>query len=386
MSIVLESSQLTQSSMDTRVSIFTRVFPTPKFLSPPAVGIDVSDTSIKWLAFTVVGNKYRIGSYGDQDLSRGILAHGVIEDKEGFVEALTVLKKHLGGITSVHAALPEEAAYVFSMHIPRDTTRDQAMRLIEFEFEGRVPIPVSDAVYDYDIIEENDGSSGMEIGVTVFPRDLSENYAIAFQEAGLKLLSLEVEASSIGRSISTGYTNEPMTLVVDFGRGRTGFTVLKRGVPIFTSTVEIGGDSVTAAVEKELSLTGAAAERFKNDEGLMAKAGPKSPGVEAIIGTASALAGEVVRHYNYWDTRRNERGERVTPVGRVVLVGGSANLRGLADYISARVQAPVDIGNIWQGIFSFDEYVPPISRRLSLEYATAVGLALRGFKVGSKGK
>ncbi len=169
-----------------------------------------------------------------------------------------------------------------------------------------------------------------------------------------------------------------MTLVADFGRARTGFAVLKHSIPIFTSTVEIGGDSITRAVEKELSLTGGAIEEFKNEQGLLAASGPKSAGVEAIIGTASALAGEVVRHYNYWDTRRNERGERMTPVGRVVLVGGSSNLRGLPDYIAGRVQAPVSLGDIWQRVTSFDDYIPPIDNRVSLEYATAVGLALRG--------
>jgi type IV pilus assembly protein PilM len=376
MSAALDSVDMHKKSS----GLFARAFPTPKFLAPSTAGIDVSDSSIKWLSFTQAGGGYHIGAYGDLNLSEGVLSRGVIEDMTGFVAALAALKKRLGGITWVHAALPEEAAYVFSMSVPQDTSREQTMQLIEFEFEGRVPIPISEAVYDFDVIEAHDDGTGIEIGVTVFPRAFSESYAEAFAHAGFTLLSLEVEASSIGRAVSTGRMDEPVTLVVDFGRGRTGFAVLKRGVPIFTSTVEIGGDSVTAAVEKELSLSGEAAERFKNDEGLLVKSGTKSPGFEAIIGTASALAGEVLRHYNYWDTRRNERGERVTPVGRVILVGGSANLRGLADYISARVQARVEIGDIWQDAFSYDEYIPPIGRRLSLEYATAAGLALRGLK------
>ena len=358
--------------------MFARAFPTPQFLVPPAAGVDVSDTSIKWIAFTPDKNGYRIRSYGDQKLAEGIVTRGIIEDMDGFVAALVELKKKLGGIVCVHAALPEEAAYVFSMHVPHGTSREQTMRLIEFEFEGRVPIPPSAASYDFDVIEEREGDGSEEIGVTVFPRELAESYAQAFIRAGFALLSLEVEASSIGRAISSGLPNEPVMLVVDFGRARTGFSVLKRGVPIFTSTVEIGGDAITRAVEKELSLSGDAVETFKNEQGLLASAGQKSTGIEAVIGTASALAGEVVRHYNYWDTRRNERGERVTPVGCVVLVGGSSNLCGLADYIAGRVQAPVYLGDIWKRIFSFDDYIPPIGIRLSLEYATAAGLALRG--------
>jgi type IV pilus assembly protein PilM len=360
--------------------MFARAFPTPRFLLPPAAGVDVSDTSIKWLALSPDTKGYRVLSYGDKDLAPGIVVRGIIQDADAFVAALLGLKKSLGGISCVHAALPEEAAYVFSIDVPQGTSREQAMRMIEFEFEGRVPIPAAAAVYDFDVIEERGENGSQEIGVTVFPRDLSQSYTQAFSRAGFTVLSLEVEASSIGRAVSSGLPDEPVTLVVDFGRGRTGFAVLKHGIPIFTSTVEIGGDSITNAVGKELSLSGTALEVFKNEQGLLATGDSKSAGIEAIIGTASALAGEVVRHYNYWDTRRDERGERVTPVGRVVLVGGSANLRGLADYISGRVQAPVVIGNIWQRILSFEDYIPPIDSRTSLEYATAAGLALRGLQ------
>ena len=372
------SSTTAEDQRRPSVGIVGRAFPTPKFLAPPAAGIDVSDTSIKWLALESDATGCRIHSYGDQKLPDGIVVRGLIKDADAFVAALADLKKRLGGIVSVHAALPEEAAYVFSMQVPHGTSREQTLRLIEFEFEGRVPIPPSAAVYDFDVIGDDEENGNQEIGVTVFPRDLCESYASGFTQAGFSLLSLEVEASSIGRAVSTGRADEPVALVVDFGRARSGFAVLKHGVPIFTSTVEIGGDAVTRAVEKELGLSGRDVETFKNEQGLKAAASGKSPGSEAIIGTASALADEILRHYNYWDTRRNEHGERVTPVGRVVLVGGSSNLCGLADYVAGRVQANVVLGDIWHRMFSFDDYIPPIDSHLSLEYATAAGLALRG--------
>ncbi len=67
----------------------------------------------------------------------------------------------------------------------------------------------------------------------------------------------------------------------------------------------------------------------------------------------------------------------MTPVGKIVLVGGSANVHGLPEYIAARVQAPVVRGNIWRHICRFDDYIPPIDRRMSLKFATAAGSALR---------
>lgn len=357
---------------------FARAFPTPRFLLPLSAGVDISDASVKWLAFDPGHAAARILSYGEELIDPDIVSHGTIVDEHAFTAVLSALKRKLGGITRVHAAFPEDVAYVFSLSVPKGSTRDQALRMIEFEFEGRVPIPASAAVYDFDIIDDSGPEETMEIGVTVFPRDLAESYARCFSEAGLTLCSLEVDAGSIGRAISTGEHTEPVTLVVDFGRTRTGFAILKRGIPIFTSAVEIGGDTITQTLQKELKLSGPAIEDFKNEQGLLAQGGPKSAGVEAIAGTASALSAEILRHYNYWDTRRNEHGERVSPVGKIVLVGGSANLRGLCDYVAGRVQAPVVFGDVWQHAFSFDDYLPPIDRRQSLAYATAAGLALRG--------
>ena len=360
----------------------------PRALLPRAAGFDISDASIKWLVLDGEPKSMRIHSYGQELLEEGVVVNGVVKDPSRLADALIRSKGSLKGIDCAHAALPEEAAYVFSMHVPEDSSHEQILRMIEFELEGRVPIAPAAAVYDFNVILRSAGG-GEEIGVAVFPRELAEAYVGAFSAAGIRLLSLEVEAGSIARAVSSGREDEPTTLLVDFGRARTGFAVLKRGIPIFTSTVSVGGEVMTRAVMQELSLSAEEAEVFKDNKGLLVdradKRAEKAPGIEALSSAASALADEVVRHYHYWDTRRDEHGERMTPIARVFLVGGTSNLRGLADYIAARVQAPTVRPDIWQNVCSFDEYIPPIDRPTSLQFATAVGLALRGLPARAGG-
>lgn len=347
---------------------------------PPAAGVDISDSSVKWLTLVPADRGLRVQSYGDIPIKSGIVINGIVHNVAALAEVLKTVGAQLKGITCAHAALPEEAAYVFSMQVPRGTPRSQVLSMIEFEFEGRVPIPPSAAVYDYSTISE--GDDGMdEISVVVFPNDIAQAYVDAFAGAGITLLSLEVEARSIARAVSSSHVDEPIMLLVDFGRARTGFAVVKRGVPIFTSTVDVGGDLIDRVLIEKLMMSHAEAERFKNDEGLFAVQKERSSQMQAVTGAAAALADEVARHYHYWDTRRNERGERMTPVGQVVLVGGNSNLRGLVDYISGRVQAKTCRGNIWRHVASFEDYIPPIDKHYSLQYATAVGLALRSFNV-----
>ena len=358
-----------------------RAFPTPVLLAPPAAGIDISDASIKWLLLKPAPTGLRVVSYGEEALEDGVVVSGIVKDVAALGDALHEVKKKIGGIHFAHAALPEEAAYVFEMHVPEGTSREQTLRLIEFEFEARVPITPEAAVFDFDVIERHDTGAGEEIGVAVFPRELAESYVSAFNAAGITLLSLELEARSIARAISSPDVADPITLLVDFGRARSGFAVLKNGIPIFTSTVEVGGDSINRALKEKLSLSFEDAIVFRNTQGLVPEEGAQSAGLDAVAGVASALSDEITRHYHYWDTRRNEHGDRMTPVWRVVVVGGSANLRGLTDYIAGRVQAPSLLGNIWGRVCDFNTYIPPIDRRTSLQYATAMGLALRSHVV-----
>jgi type IV pilus assembly protein PilM len=358
--------------------VLSRAFPTPKLLAPNSVGVDISDASIKWILLEQKGGIRKVEAWGQEGLEEGIVVAGAIRDPARLCEALREMKKKLPRIQCAHAALPEEAAFVFDMNVPNGSSRAQILNIIEFELEARVPIPPSAAVYDFDIIPA-DRDAQQEIGVVVFPRDLAASYAEAFESAGLTLLSLELEARSISRAILPSASMGAITLLVDFGLKRTGFAVLKHGIPIFTSTVEVGGEMITKALSEKLGLSKEQIEAWKNDQGLLPVEGPRSPGLEAVSGAASSLGSEVARHYNYWDTRRNGSGDRVTPVSRVLLVGGSANLKGLGDYIAGRVQAPVERPDVWKNACSFDQYVPPIDRHASLQYATAIGLALRAF-------
>ncbi|MBI5645210.1 pilus assembly protein PilM [Candidatus Kaiserbacteria bacterium] len=371
-------SLLSLGSLRGVMRAIVQAFPVPKILIPPTAGIDISDASIKWLIFAQAPLGLRVQSFGEVLLPPGAVESGIIRNGEALAAVLAQVRRDMHGVSAAHAALPEEAAYVFSMSIPPKTPHDQVLRMIEFEFEGRVPIPPSAAVYDYTVMHAQEDEH-TEISVVVFPRDVASAYVEAFNAAGITLLSLEIEARSIARAVSSNDATEPMTLLVDFGRARTGFAVIREGTPIFTSTVEVGGDFMTRSLTEKMAMSPEDVEKFKNDQGLVPLANRDSSLVEALLGTASTLADEVARHYHYWDTRRNEHGERMTPLGQIILVGGNANLRGLSDYIAGRVQATAVRGNVWRNVAPFDAYIPPITRNTSMQYATAIGLALRNF-------
>ena len=175
-----------------RHGLLARWFPTPRLLSRVGAGVDISDSSIKWVELRGAESGWEVGAYGSTPLAPGVVVEGVVRDTAQLAAALSSLRTSIGGVKSVHASLPEEAGYVFSMTVPDEKEREQALHMIEFELEGRVPLKVDQAVYDYDMVGPTE--RGVEIGVTVFPRTLITGYEEAFAEAGIELRSLEVEA------------------------------------------------------------------------------------------------------------------------------------------------------------------------------------------------
>ena len=68
-------------------------------------------------------------------------------------------------------------------------------------------------------------------------------------------------------------------------------------------------------------------------------------------------------------------------IGKVVLSGGGANLRGFSRFLSEKLEREVLLGNPWVNILGTSlQELPPLSFGESLKYAAALGLALRGVK------
>lgn len=354
------------------IKTLRRIFPAPTFLSLRAAGVDISDTSIKWIVLHTTNDTIRVSSYGEIPINAGIVENGAVRDIAGLGTVLKQLKKAIHPITHVHLSLPEESVYVFSMKAPHASSRDQIKTMIEFEFENRVPLSVDESVYDFDIINDGSGDQGLELVVTAFPRDIASNYASACEQAGLTALSFENELLSTAWATIDETFQEGGTLLIDFGGSRTGIACVRGRIPLFTATIPVGSGQMTEALVSSLGITDNLADIFKDNQGLISSS--DSAGYKALVPIAETLASQVERYFRLWGS---ERDSTVSFIRRVVLVGGGANVRGLPEYLSQKIRIPVVRGNIWSQIASFDEYIPPIEYDESLQYATAIGLALR---------
>lgn len=351
-------------------SLFSRIFPTPAYLRFPAVGFDISDQSIKIAELKQTSRGVVLKQYGRITLAPGIIKEGKVMDSKRFVNVLQEAKKKFD-LSFIRASLPEEQVYLFTEEIPQVDTKE-IRQTIELSLEQHIPIPSRDTVFDYDIVSVAEKS--LIVQVIAMHSETISKYLALFEEAGIKVLSFELEAQSVARVVAPK-TDEGTYMVLDIGETSTGMCIVSRGRVWSTVSLDTSGDMLTKAIEEKLGVPHDQAESVKQTVGLFPDAG-NTLVRDVLLGPMAALRDELNTRLVFWHTHKNDD---VIPHGKVehvYLCGGNANMKGLPEYLSQTLHLPVSLAKLWEVIPRPDHYIPDMEQNESLSYATALGLAL----------
>ncbi len=358
------------------LSFVRTVLPPPRYLTLPSVGVDISDTSMKYVALsgsTRPGAAQALRLWGDIDIPAGVLSRGEVNDVAKLTEVLREFKGRTGA-DFVRVSLPEERAYLFETQIKRDVPTGEIRSTLEFRLEENVPIPSREVFFDYEVLPHHENERAVQVVVAAYARDTILKYHEASLAAGLTPLSFAVEAQAMANAVVK--TGTPGTvMIVDFGKTRTGVGIVMDGTLMYTSTIDIGGGNPSQAMRKVLGerpeeeLT-----QIKNTQGLV-RTIDDSRVYDALISTVSVIRDEVAARMEYWHSKETPHPAR--RISRILLCGGSVNLKGLPEYFSETLGVSCERGNVWTNVAPFTDELPPIERRFSYGFATAIGLALQ---------
>lgn len=350
--------------------LFSRLFPPPKYLALPASGLDLSDRSLKFVTLERGGEGLRLVHFGEKAIPLDVLQSGQIKNQAALIEILQRAKNEWH-LEQVVMALPEERAYVVRVNLPNVAVGEER-ESIELQLEENVPLPAAEMVFDYERLS----SKHAAVIVSAFPRQFVAEYEAVLAKAGLRPLALEVEAQAVARAVVPA-NHSKTVLVIDFGKTRTSFFIVRAGQVLFTSTsAQLGGDIMTRAIEKNLNLTADQAETLKLQQGLLA--GPEQEELAmALVPALSVLRDEILKLGDYWEQHLTNSGTGEGKIAQIMLCGGEAVLPGLADYLTGQLPLPVALANVWVNVIDINQKVPALDFHQSLRYATAIGLALR---------
>lgn len=359
------------------LSALSRFLPPPAYITMPCVGVDISDASLKYVSFkpNMHGSSVReLEQWGDITIPSGVVERGTVLDPKKLVAVLKEFKDKTKA-EYIRVSLPEERAYLFETEVKKNMPMKEVKGLLEFRLEENVPIPSREVLFDYSILPIRPNSNTASISVVAYARETIQTYYDACIEANLRPLTFEVEAQAMARAmIPTDIKGS--TMIVDFGKTRTGIGIVTEGTLLYTSTIDIGGEQLSQVLRKVLGNDIAESEltKIKNTKGLLREV-ESSDVRDALISTVSVIKDELATRMQYWHMRNGIDNNR--KIGSIILCGGSSNLKGLPEYITETTGVPAFRGNVWENTFSLDDTVPPIDLRHSYGYAVAIGLALK---------
>lgn len=374
-------------------------------LKPEAFGLDISDLSLRIIRLKKKKGGLSLASFGEAEIPAGIIEGGEIKDENSLSkiirEAVNKVKGKKLKTKYVIAALPEEKSFLQVIQLPK-MTGEELKKAIRFEAENYIPLPIEEVYLDFQIVQPlYNHLDHLDVLIAALPKKTIDPYLSSIKKAGLIPTVLEIESQAISRAlVKNGVSPFPL-LLIDLGAVRTSFIIFSGYSLHFTFSMTVSSRNFTESISKTLDINLLKAEKLKQKYGLETREKiilrKKLKGIEfekeitedkrifnALIPPIIDLIEQIKKYLNYYRTHTEH--EHLSPkenrlVKKILLCGGGANLKGLADILSLELKIPVVIGNPWINILPEPlQETPELPYQRSLSYTTALGLALRGVK------
>ncbi len=347
---------------------FLEFFPVPKYLDFPSMGLDICSHSVRFVEIIPTRDGLRLGRH----FKRSVQPFENEGQDEAMIKTLTDIQKEYN-IRMAHISLPEEKSYFLKFRLPY-MRKSEIRESVELQLEEHIPYSPDELVFDYSVISEVSGVGGyIDISVAVLPKTVVESYERIMDLSGITPLSFEVEAESMARSLVPKDYDGTM-MIVRVGRTTSVLSIVSRGVVWFGYTMKMGGDFFTRAIMDNMNLSEDDANKLKFSKGLL-----RTPENQELLfclaPSISSLRDEIIKHYWYWNAHKSPGNEK--DISKILLCGSQASIPGISEYLSSSLGISVDIGNPWVNLFLFKDEIPDMQLNKSLEFSTAIGLALK---------
>lgn len=344
---------------------------TPLFyVDKPVFGFDLGFNSIKVMQIDTSGKHHEVLGYGYTNFDSKAVKNGVIVDPEEIAkETYDLIDKRLIGTIDtkrVSAAIPASRSFNRVLSLPMMQKSD-IREAIQLEAEQYIPIPPDELYIDFQVVEA-DKEKGMEVLIVAAPRDVVDSHVTLFDMLGLETAVLETSINASTRLVMHAERTDLPTLIIDFGSISTDLSIFDTVLRV-TGTVGEGGDTLTKDIAKELNVTPRQAQVIKTKYGLSPGKRQKEiqKATEPMLNKMVAEIKKMVRFYQ-------ERSGDNKKLEQVIILGGGANMPGMAEYLTDKIRLPTRACDPWMNL-SFGDLQPPHELEKTL-YATASGLAL----------
>jgi len=327
------------------------------------VGLDIGSSSVKAVQIGYEGDKVlleKIGFSGidfigkDRDISLQHAIHDIWYGQK--------IKTNKVGIS--FSGKKVIARYI---ELPYMEKKDLKQAL-PFEIQASIPYPLDEVVLTFQVVGEDERNKKIRILYAVSLLSEIDKIRNLLAQLKLEVVFIDLDMTSLERAYRFNYSDlQEDILMVNIGANTTNFNFLHNGASLFARDIEWGGNVLTHALQKSLSLTFEEAEDIKKKSNLIDIDGSEKFNPNSYIDEPlKHLVKEVnltIRHcmFNY----------QVSMPNCIYISGGGALLKNLDKYLEQSLDVPVKIFNPFKKIGQINTEIP------ATVFTTSLSLALR---------
>jgi type IV pilus assembly protein PilM len=343
------------------------------------IGLDIGTNSVKLVQLAQKKGGYALKKFHMAPLAPEAIVDGAVMDSGSIIE---VVREMIASnkVKGKRAAISISGYSVIIKKISINyMSEDELAESIEWEAAQYIPFDIEDVNIDFQILDENtENPEQMNVLLVAAKKDIINDYETLMLESGLEAAVIDVDSFALETMYENNYENiqNEVVALINIGSSMMNFNIMKDGMSALTRDVSMGGKQTTEEIQKQFGLQYEEAEELK--------VGPEENwanynDLNLLVKTASDnFASEIQRSLDFFYANYPE-----DRVDRIVLCGGVAKTKGLAELIEERLSIPTILVNPFNAVqVPPKEFDPEYLESIAPIAAVGVGLAMR--RVGDK--
>jgi type IV pilus assembly protein PilM len=308
------------------------------------VGIKVGASAIA-AAQVVNEGTPKLVKVAREPLEPGVVVGGEVRDIPALSGALNeFFTKHDLPRKNVRLGIGTNRVGVRTLDIDGIDDDRQLANAVTFRAYEALSIPTEQAVMDYHVVgttANGDGNVSRRVILAAAYRDPIDQFAAAFDAAGVELVAIDVEAFALLRAVAPLVqmgSDEERTAVVGLGIGhdRTTLAISDGATCDFTRVLEWGGARLDAAIARELGVTTDEANEIKLGLQLDGDDPSNQRAAAAVRAELTNLARELVASLQFYQAQPES-----LALHEILVTGGTTRMPGLVEELERLVRARV---------------------------------------------
>lgn len=353
--------------------------------SNTAIGVDIGTSAVKIVQLKKTPSGPELINYGMMPLPPDAMAEGEVSDPQAVAAVIKdLLKSKKIKADRTFASISGQNVIMRFTKLPVMDS-DDLEATVRIEAEQYVPYAIDEVSITHAVLntveEDEEGGGKFSILLVVAQKALVNSYTEVLKMSGINPEVIDVDTIAAINALEASYMQTAfaqeggeVVAIIDTGARTTNISVLKAGVLMFTRNIPIAGNSITDMIREVMKQEFDQAESIKIEE---AEVGIGDMGdneiSEVVKTTVEELASEIRRSFDYFKAQ-----SRDPLIHKIILSGGSSNLRSFNTYLSNELGVDVYMGNPLEAIAAVTAPDPDELYNNLQQFTVAIGLALRG--------